>query len=153
MIPGKSESVVWSAGAVLFAALLAVSGCKKEPQNIAVRINPAANECVVDYNGVHIQVDQSVEFGYKAKSTRRESTAAQGLGFVGPGELASSGERRSKSVQEQATGITINGGKVEIIKGELRIGGYAYGQVKSGDRVVIDSEGVDVNGEFRGKLN
>lgn len=47
------------------------------------------------------------------------------------------------------TGILVNGQPLKIIQGELFIGGQSYGFLNSGDQVIINNHGVQVNGQKR----
>ena len=48
--------------------------------------------------------------------------------------------------------VRVNDRKVEIRSGEFLIGGTSFGPVEEGDQVLVNGEGVFVNGEFKGEL-
>jgi hypothetical protein len=48
--------------------------------------------------------------------------------------------------------VRVNDRKVEIKNGEFLIGGNSFGPVGPGDHVLLNGDGVFVNGEFKGEL-
>ena len=47
---------------------------------------------------------------------------------------------------------TLNSQTFQILENETRIGSSRFGPLAAGDRVVIDTDGVRINGELKGPL-
>jgi len=148
---------------LLTPALLAVAGCKKKTSQvteIVVELNDYTQEAIITYDNIRIHLASSSSFDFKNLKTirgkRRPESTSGALGIAPAGGLeemaASPNESRGKNKQV-ASEVTIKGKKLEIVKGDLRIGSQSYGQVAANDKIVISSEGVKVNGQSRGALN
>lgn len=79
----------------------------------------------MNINGVNIFVDLSAGFTYHSKTTNNISITEIKIG---------------------------SDGRLDIVDGELRIGDKSYDKVKSGDKVVISAEGIQINGRNAGPL-
>lgn len=102
--------------------------------------NSSKGESMFVLNGVQINVDPSIGFD-DSNSTRRSRSSTSitvNSQTFGKGSMSSSSSK-----------IDVNGRQVEVVNGNLRIGGRSYGQVKSGDKVLISANGVQVNGKER----
>lgn len=102
--------------------------------------NSSKGESMFVLNGVQINIDPSIGFD-DSNSTRRSRSSTSitvNSQTFGKGSMSSSSSK-----------IDVNGRQVEVVNGNLRIGGRSYGQVKSGDKVLISANGVQVNGKER----
>jgi hypothetical protein len=102
--------------------------------------NSSKGESMFVLNGVQINIDPSIGFD-DSNSTRRSRSSTSitvNSQTFGQGSMSSSSSK-----------IDVNGRQVEVVNGNLRIGGRSYGQVKSGDKVLISANGVQVNGKER----
>ncbi|MCG3136350.1 MAG: hypothetical protein HJJLKODD_00178 [Phycisphaerae bacterium] len=127
-------------------------GCKKETALDITIESENATQRIITVNGIAMTIDIKVPFKYVlAPSTeRRESTAAEGLGFAGPGQLESSPPKSNTKIKAQSA--TINNQSLKLANGGLMLGSKGYGLVKVGDKVEINMNGVTINGQNRGTL-
>ena len=102
--------------------------------------NNLKGESMFVLNGVQIKIDPSIELGDNSPTHRSRSSTSITVNSqnFGKGSMSSSSSK-----------IDVNGRQVEVVNGNLRIGGRSYGQVKSGDKVLISASGVQVNGKER----
>ncbi|HAA33002.1 MAG TPA: hypothetical protein DCE56_41400 [Cyanobacteria bacterium UBA8553] len=102
--------------------------------------NNLKGESMFVLNGVQIKIDPSIELGDNSPTHRSRSSTSITVNSqnFGKGSMSSSSSK-----------IDVNGRQVEVVNGNLRIGGRSYGQVKSGDQVLISASGVQVNGKER----
>ncbi len=92
-------------------------------------------------NGVQIKIDPSIALEDSNQTRHYRSSTSVTVNS----QTSSKGSTSSSSSK-----IDVNGRQVEVVNGNLRIGGRSYGQVKSGDKVLISANGVQVNGKDRG---
>ena len=103
--------------------------------------NSSKGESMFVLNGVQINIDPSIGLEDSNPTRRSHSSTSVTVNSqnFGKGSMSSSSSK-----------IDLNGRQVEVVNGNLRIGGRSYGQVKSGDKVLISASGVQVNGKERG---
>ncbi|HEY9709137.1 MAG TPA: hypothetical protein V6D48_13120 [Oculatellaceae cyanobacterium] len=102
--------------------------------------NSSKGESMFVLNGVQINIDPSIGFDDSNSTRRSRSSTSITVNSQTFGE---------SSMSSSSSKIDVNGRQVEVVNGNLRIGGRSYGQVKSGDKVLISANGVQVNGKER----
>jgi hypothetical protein len=99
--------------------------------------NSSREEAMFVINGVQINIDPSMGSEDNNQTHRYHSS------------ITINSQTSSQS-STSSSKINVNGRQVEVVNGDLRINGRSYGQVKSGDKVLIAAKGVQVNGKERG---
>lgn len=103
--------------------------------------NSSQGESMFVLNGVQIKIDPSIGLEESNQTRHYRSSTSVTVNS----QTSSKGLTSSSSSK-----IDVNGRQVAVVNGNLRIGGRSYGQVKSGDKVLISASGVQVNGKERG---
>lgn len=102
--------------------------------------NNSQGESMFVLNGVQIKIDPSISLEDGSQTRHYRSSTS----------VTVNSQTSSKGSMSSSSKIDVNGRQVEVVNGNLRIGGRSYGQVNSGDKVLISANGVQVNGKERG---